>query len=112
MESDGESEIQRATRSLESLVAGGAKVPLVDQVRIRAADLRTAVEGLHLAVRSEGAGFDREFADALDELDRVIAEARAIPLTDDVRIDRHRIRAALELLRARQPASTDSDRWD
>jgi hypothetical protein len=112
VESDGGSEIQQAVDSLGSLVATGAKVPLVDQVRIGAANLRERIEGIHQAVRSEGAGFDRELADAIDELDRVVAEARAIPLTDDVRLDRRRVEAAVELLRARMPASSDSDRWE
>lgn len=110
MESASGSEIQQAIDSLESLVASGAEVPLIDQVRIGAADLRERIDGIHQAARSEGAGFDREFADAIDELDRVLAEARAIPLTDDVRLDRRRIEAAVELLRARVPASNESDR--
>jgi hypothetical protein len=112
MDSGEEGGIEQAIGSLEKLVAAAPKVPLVDQVRIRAADLREAVENLHGAVRSEGAGFDREFADAVDELDRVVAEARSIPLTDDVRCDRRRIEAALEQLRARVPTSTGNDRWD
>lgn len=111
MESDEGSEVRRAIDSLESLVAAGAKVPLIDQVRIGATDLRRAIEGLQQAVRWEGVGFDRELADAIDELDRVVAEARAIPLTDDVRLDRRRIEAAVELLRARVPASKTGDRW-
>jgi hypothetical protein len=111
MESGGRGEIQQAIDSLESLVVSGAKVPLIDQARIGAAELRERIEGVHQAARSEGAGLDREFADAIDELDRVVAEARAIPLTDDVRLDRRRIEAAVELLRARASASSDSDRW-
>jgi hypothetical protein len=112
MGSDGGSEVQQAICSLESLVATWAKVPLVDQVRIGAADLRERIEGIHRAARMEGAGFDHGFADAIDELDRVVAEARAIPLTEDVRLDRDRIEAAAELLRAREPAANDHWGWN
>jgi hypothetical protein len=111
MESDDGGEIQQAVGSLAELVAAGPKVPLVDQVRIRAADLRKAVEDIHEAVQFEGAGFDRGLADAIAELEQVVAEARPIPLTDDVRCDRRRIEAALELLRARVPAPGGMDRW-
>ena len=104
MEPTDGSEIERAVGALENLVAAGAKVPLIDQVRIPEAGLREAVEGLHQTVRFEGAGFDRELAGAIDELDQVVAEARAIPLTRDVRLDRRRIEAALELTRARASA--------
>jgi len=110
VDGDG-STIEEAIGELDRLVVNAPKVPLVDHIRIDAPALREAVERLHAATRREGAGFDDGFDRALDELEVVVAEAKEIPLTDDVRCDRRRIEAAIDLLRARVPPASEQDGW-
>lgn len=109
MESDEENAIPQAIGELERLVADGRKVPLVDQVRIDAGDLRAAVARVDEVAGLGAGGFDGDFRRALSELEGIAAEAKPIPLTGDVRCGPEELFASIDALKASVPPASGPD---
>jgi hypothetical protein len=106
-------EILVAIDALDDMVHMAPEVPLTDSVRHDEADLKAGVE----RVRSEATalfggepgrqGAIGEVFDALAGLDDQVAHAKAVPLTDQVRVNRERLYEGLDRLRAALPPAIE-----
>ena len=79
---------------LERMIDSGQPLPPSDEVRISARDARKLADALHAAAPTFGDG------EAAAELERLMREARSVPLTGRVRLDQEVALALVERLRA------------
>ena len=107
------SELLEAIDELDDLAHEARPVPLTDEVRLRSADLASAVDRIDAAVpptlcgRTEAARLEAE----LSELRRLVSSAARIPLTDQVRLNLEKLYAALDEIRRALPRSIADARW-
>ena len=84
---------------LDDLVHNAKSVPLTDQVRIDAHTLREAVDVVDAALPPDV----RRRAEAvrlLERLDALVRDAKAVPMTSQVRFDKDELYEVLDALRA------------
>lgn len=101
--------------SLERMLAQAAPVPLTSSVRVDADTARKAIAELQAALPFDDAPQDAERGDparaarAMESLRAEVAEAPAIPLTDQVRIETKVAYGLIDELRAAVPTRSVGD---
>ena len=99
-----------ALDAVDDLLQGAKHVPLSDNVRVDSNELRRTVTAVRVATEAEITGETRQDAlEVVARLEKVAADAKTVPLSDEVRVDREELFDQLDALRAmrRSPPSPE-----
>jgi hypothetical protein len=112
MRSGPAGELLRAIDLADDLAHNARSFPLTAEARISKTELEKAVARIREAAIGEGVESDEGFRSGLDRLVRLASGASAVPLTDEVRVDREEMCDTLDLLRAEIPQRLKEARWE
>ena len=106
-------EILRATDRLDDFIHNAPSVPYTDQVRVDKRELHDLVRRVRAEATTlfgsepERSGPIGQVLDALDGLDELVAAAKGVPLTDQVRVNKERMFEPMDRLRASAPYAAE-----
>jgi hypothetical protein len=88
---------------LDDLAHNAKAVPLTDQVRVERREVQDIVAEIRAAIREDLTDAPTQVLTLVDELDELARDAKPVPLTRHVRIDRAEVYDILDRLRAAIP---------
>ena len=101
---DGPGELAGPLDELDALVHAAKSVPLTDEIRVERDDVYDRLDRLRAACATPRRDHLPAYVAAvLDEFDELVGNARTVPLTAQVRLDREKAYALLDRLRAVLP---------